>query len=105
MHVIQLIILMKIQLKEFIFQDIDSLKEGMEEMLHMMKIMLVLIISIAILLRGIIIYNLGILSYNEKQYQFATLKVLGFKDKQIENIFIKKLIIFKKSIDFCFCYY
>ena len=56
----------------------------------MMKTMLVLIISIAILLGGIIIYNLGILSYTEKQYQFATLKVLGFKDKQIENIFIKQ---------------
>jgi len=52
--------------------------------------MLVLIITIAILLGGIIIYNLGILSYTEKQYQFATLKVLGFKDKQIEKIFIKQ---------------
>ena len=71
-------------------QDIDSLKEGMAGMLSMMKTMLVLIISIAILLGGIIIYNLGILSYTEKQYQFATLKVLGFKDKQIENIFIKQ---------------
>ena len=55
-----------------------------------MKTMLVLIITIAILLGGIIIYNLGILSYTEKQYQFSTLKVLGFKDKQIENIFIKQ---------------
>lgn len=48
-----------------------------------------LIIVIAILLGGIIIYNLGILSYTEKQYQFSTLKVLGFKDKQIKSIFIK----------------
>ena len=71
-------------------QDIDNLKEGMTGMLSMMKTMLVMIISIAILLGGIIIYNLGILSYTEKEYQFATLKVLGFKDKQIENIFIKQ---------------
>ena len=71
-------------------QDIDSLKEGMKGMLSMMKTMLVLIIGIAILLGGIIIYNLGILSYTEKEYQFATLKVLGFKDSQIENIFIKQ---------------
>ena len=71
-------------------QNIDSLKEGMTGMLSMMKTMLVLIIGIAILLGGIIIYNLGILSYTEKQYQFSTLKVLGFKDKQIENIFIKQ---------------
>ncbi len=71
-------------------QDINSLKEGMNNMLSMMKTMLVLIISIAILLGGIIIYNLGILSYTEKEYQFATLKVLGFKDSQIKNIFTKQ---------------
>ena len=71
-------------------QGIESLKDGMTSMLSMMKTMLVLIIGIAILLGAIIIYNLGILSYTEKQYQFATLKVLGFKDKQIKNIFIKQ---------------
>ena len=71
-------------------QDINSLKEGMTGMLSMMKTMLIMIISIAILLGGIIIYNLGILSYTEKQYQFATLKVLGFENKKIEKIFIKQ---------------
>ena len=71
-------------------QNIDNLKEGMEEMLSMMKTMLVLIIGIAILLGTIIIYNLGVLSYAEKEYQFATLKVLGFEDKQIKNIFTKQ---------------
>ena len=71
-------------------QDIESLKTGMQGMLSMMKTMLVLIIAIAILLGAVIIYNLGILSYTEKQYQFATLKVLGFEDKQIKKIFIKQ---------------
>ncbi len=71
-------------------QDINSLKEGMTGMLSMMRTMLIMIIGIAILLGSVIIYNLGILSYTEKEYQFATLKVLGFKDKQIENIFIKQ---------------
>lgn len=71
-------------------QDIESLKDGMDNMLSMMKTMLVLIIIIAILLGVIIIYNLGILSYTEKQYQFATLKVLGFNDNKIKNIFIKQ---------------
>lgn len=71
-------------------QDIEALKEGMQNMLSMMKTMLVLIISVAILLGIVIIYNLGILSYTEKQYQFATLKVLGFEDKKIKKIFIKQ---------------
>ena len=71
-------------------QDIENLKEGMEGMLSMMKTMLVLIIGIAVLLGAIIIYNLGILSYTEKQYQFATLKVLGFDDTKIKNIYVKQ---------------
>ena len=72
-----------------LIQDLNSLKEGMETMLSMMKKMILLIIVFAILLGSIIIYNMGILSYNEKQYQFSTLKVLGFKDK----IFIKQNIL------------
>ena len=71
-------------------QNIESLKDGMTGMLSMMKTMLILIIVVAVLLGVVIIYNLGILSYTEKQYQFATLKVLGFKDKKIKNIFIKQ---------------
>ena len=71
-------------------EDITALKADMTNMLSMMKTMLVLIIVIAVLLGAIIIYNLGILSYTEKQYQFATLKVLGFKDKNIKKIFIKQ---------------
>ena len=73
-----------------LIQDIDALKESMESMLSMMKEMIILIICFAILLGAIIIYNMGILSYSEKQYQFATLKVLGFKDKKIKKIFIEQ---------------
>ena len=32
------------------------------------------------------------MSFSEKEYQFATLKVLGFKYKQIKQIFIKQNI-------------
>lgn len=69
---------------------VEELKKGMDNMLNTMKTMLVLIIGIAIILGTIIIYNIGILSLTEKTYQFATLKVLGFKDKQIRKIFIKQ---------------
>ena len=69
---------------------VEELKKGMDNMLNTMKTMLVLIIGIAVILGTIIIYNIGILSLTEKTYQFATLKVLGFKDKQIRKIFIKQ---------------
>ena len=73
-----------------VIQDKEVLKEGMNDMLGRMKTMLMMIIAVAILLGIVIIYNLGILSYTEKEYQFATLKVLGFNDKQIKKIFVKQ---------------
>ena len=75
-----------------LIQNIDSLKTSMESMLSTMKTMITIIIVFAILLGAIIIYNMGILSYSEKQYQFSTLKVLGFKDKKIRKIFIEQNI-------------
>ena len=71
-------------------QDINELKNGLESMLSMMKSMIILIIVFAVGLGAIIIYNMGILSYSEKQYQFATLKVLGFSDKKIRKIFVQQ---------------
>lgn len=73
-----------------LIQDKKSLKESMQSMLSTMKKMIILIIFFVILLGAIIIYNMGILSYGEKEYQFATLKVLGFKDKKIKKIFIQQ---------------
>ena len=75
-----------------LIQDITALEESMNSMLSMMKKMITLIIVFAVLLGAVIIYNMGILSYSEKQYQFATLKVLGFYDRKIKNIFIKQNI-------------
>ena len=71
-------------------QSISNLREGIESMLETTKTMVVILIVVSVILAYVIIYNLGILSFAEKQYQFATLKVLGFKNKQIEKIFIKQ---------------
>lgn len=51
-------------------------------MLKTLKMMVVILIVVSVILGFVIIYNLGILSYSEKGYQFATLKVLGFDDKK-----------------------
>lgn len=75
-----------------VIQSIDDLKQGMQSMLETMKTMVVLLIVVSAILGFVILYNLGILSFSEKQYQFATLKVLGFKSKQIKKIFIKQNI-------------
>lgn len=75
-----------------LIQNKYNLKNSMEFMLSMMKKMITLIICIACLLGAVIIYNMGVLSYSEKQYQFATLKVLGFPYNKIKNIFIEQNI-------------
>lgn len=69
---------------------LSSIREGIETMLETMKSMVVLLIVFAVILGTVILYNLGVLSFSEKEYQFATLKVLGFKDKQIRDIYVKQ---------------
>lgn len=73
-------------------QSKQVLKNDMESMLKTTRTMVIILIAVSVVLAYVIIYNLGILSFSEKQYQFATLKVLGFKNKQIERIFIKQNI-------------
>ena len=73
-----------------IIQDKQALEDGMNSMINTMKTMIILLIVVASILGGVIIYNLGILSFTEKQYQFATLKVLGFKNSKIKKIYIKQ---------------
>lgn len=71
-------------------QNIANIESSMNKMLSMMRSMVILLITIAVVLGSVVIYNLGVLSYTEKHYQFATLKVLGFRDRQIKKIFIKQ---------------
>ena len=70
----------------------DSLRENLDDMMSMVTDLIVLIVFLAVILGAVIIYNMGVLSYGEKEYQFATLKVLGFDNKKIKKIFIKQNI-------------
>lgn len=70
-----------------IIQKRDDLKTAISSMLSMMRQMILIIITFAIILGMVIIYNMSILSFTEKEYQFATLKVLGFSSQKIEKIF------------------
>lgn len=70
-----------------VIQNINELKEAINSMLSMMKKMIIIIVVFAVLLGVVIIYNMRILSFGEKEYQFATLKVLGFNNRRIEKIF------------------
>lgn len=71
-------------------QGIKEIRDGVNTMLNTMMRMIILLVIFATLLGAIIIYNLGILSFTEKDYQFSTLKVLGFSDRKISHIFIEQ---------------
>ncbi|MCR3758493.1 ABC transporter permease [Clostridium felsineum] len=47
----------------------------------------------AILLCIIILYNIGVLSYTERTQEYATLKVLGFYQKEISSLAIREGIV------------
>ena len=76
-----------------VIQNLNDLESGMSNMLSTMKSMISLIIASALILGFVIIYNMGILSYTEKQYQFATLKVLGFQDSKVKKIFSRQNMV------------
>ena len=67
---------------------VNDLASQMTSMLSVMDSFILILIVVSAILGFVIIYNMGILSLTEKNYQFATLKVLGFRHKAIRKIFM-----------------
>lgn len=66
---------------------IRSLKDGVGAMIKRMMAIVHILVALSIVLAFVIIYNIGTLSLFEKNYQFATMKVLGFSTSNIRKIF------------------
>ncbi|MCR5735751.1 MAG: ABC transporter permease, partial [Lachnospiraceae bacterium] len=67
-------------------QGLNEMMSAMDEMKEMMYAMVYLMITAAIVLGVVVLYNLGVLSLVEKNREMATLKVLGFTTKKIRSI-------------------
>lgn len=63
------------------------------EVLKNIKMIVILLLAAAILLSVVILYNLGILSYTERNREYATLRVLGYYNKEIKSLILKNTII------------
>lgn len=63
------------------------------EVLKNIKMIVILLLAVAIILSVVILYNLGILSYTERSREYATLRVLGFYNKEIKSLILKNTII------------
>lgn len=64
----------------------ENMMKGLDTMLESMYMMIAVLILGACVLGIVVIYNLGVLSYYEHLHELATLKVLGFKRKQLKRL-------------------
>lgn len=67
--------------KEYIVRALDAFMEVMNRMI-------LLLVAAAVVLGAIVLYNLGTLSYMERTRDMATLKIVGYRDRQIGRILI-----------------
>ncbi len=67
-------------------------KLNLSTMLEIMYTMLIMLVTAAVVLGIVVLYNLGVMSYTERYREMATLKVIGFKDRKIGGLLISQNI-------------
>jgi putative ABC transport system permease protein len=72
--------------------NVADMKKSFAETIEMLYAMVYVMVSAAVLLGVVVLYNLGVLSFVEKTREVATLKVLGFRSSKIRNILQKQNI-------------
>lgn len=71
----------------------DTMK-AIEDMLGSLNYVVIILIVASALLAFVVLYNLANINIGERQREIATLKVLGFYDKEVDNYINKENIIF-----------
>ncbi len=69
-------------------QSKQAILDSFSTFTEIMNSMIVLLAAASLVLAGVVLYNLGVMSYTERYRELATLKVLGFKDKKIRNLLL-----------------
>lgn len=64
----------------------------MKEMMDSVHAIMYILILAAFILSAVILYNLGILSCIERYREYATMKVIGFYNREINALIIKESI-------------
>lgn len=73
---------------------ISALMNSVSDMLNTMNYVVVILIVASAMLDFVVLYNLANINIAERQREIATLKVLGFYDKEVDNYINKENIIF-----------
>lgn len=69
-------------------QSKQSILQSFDKFMELMNTMIFLLAVAAVVLGVVVLYNLGVMSYTERYWEMATLKVVGFRDRQIGRILI-----------------
>ncbi|MCI6774263.1 ABC transporter permease [Methanobrevibacter boviskoreani] len=69
---------------------VDDLERSWDELTSVLYLIVGVLLVFSLVLAIIILYSLGMLSFIESERSFATLKVIGFKSKAIQKIFLTK---------------
>lgn len=72
---------------------IEDLKKQNDKALESFRLIINVMIIAAVAMGLVILYNLGILSYNERFRELATLKVLGFSDKTLNLLNVTQTLL------------
>ena len=73
-------------------QEKRMIMDSYDTFMEIMNLMIVILVVAAIVLGIVVLYNLGVMSYVERQRELATLKVLGFRDKAIGKLLVSQNI-------------
>lgn len=70
----------------------DMLTESYRTMTEAMNTLVYVLMIAAVLLAAVVIYNLGVLSFTERQRELSTLKVIGFQTKKLRILLLNQNI-------------
>jgi putative ABC transport system permease protein len=73
-------------------QNISEMKNGWDELMQSINLMIYILIIAAALLAIVVMYNLGVLSFTEIEREFATLKVLGMPTKKLFELLLTQTV-------------
>lgn len=73
-------------------QEKQMIMDTYDNFMDIMNIMVLMLVTAAVVLGIVVLYNLGVMSYVERSRELATLKVLGFRDRRIGRLLISQNI-------------
>lgn len=73
-------------------QDKHQLMDTFDSFVQIMDSMVLILVIAAVVLGIVVLYNLGLMSYVERSRELATLKVLGFRNRDIGKLLISQNI-------------